>query len=37
MSGSSWEAPRMSGRPSRLFGSDRETLPEIREPLPDVR
>ena len=33
MSGSSWEACRMSGRPSWLFGSHRENLPDVRQLL----
>ena len=37
MFGSCREAPRISGRPSRLYGSDRETLPNVREALPEVR
>ena len=37
MTGRCRKAPRMSERPSRLSGSDRETLPEVQEPLPDVR
>ena len=31
MSGSCRESPRMSGRPSRLSSSDRETFPDVQE------
>ena len=37
MSGSGWEALQISGRHSRLSGSDRETLLNVREALPDVQ
>ena len=37
MFGSCREAPRISRRPSRLFRSDRETLPNVWEALPEIR
>ena len=37
MFGSCREALRISGRPSWLSGSDWETLPNVREALPDVQ